>query len=466
MKKKVWFVVFVLALFLFPSSVSAYECTYQVGTGSTKENVTCSFQYNDALGADDLEYSCKYRTKEKSYTAYFYDVKGEKNGFNLREHVKKKGTCPNYVFVDPDNPGGYNLYAANIPAQADKILSQTGAWQQGKLSNSGSSSGSNGSTGGGDYVSDIGVTESCGDYTLAATLNLVHIVINAIQLIVPMLLVVSLAIVFARIFMNPDDKKSNKRILNVMMACVICFLVPTIVSIVLNLIPDDFAGLDIKACWQNAYNVDYGDPNEIYEREVGVGLTKLNIDLTKLKDVKVSSSGSAFADCGQVNKAGVKVQCIEGTGKNIELVNYALSFEGYPYVWGGKGQELTRANYNAIKASYPTGYYNDARMEAYLDKGMLAWDCSGFVQYVYAHFGYSVPGYTGDLVSVGEPVAGLNQAQPGDILVSHSSTRQHTAIYVGIKDGKHWTIEANSTDRGTILNQMTSNFDHIRRVIK
>ena len=81
------------------------------------------------------------------------------------------------------------------------------------------------------------------------------------------------------------------------------------------------------------------------------------------------------------------------TGRAV--AEYSLQFAGYPYVYGG---------------SQPTG-----------------WDCSGFVMYVFAQFGISLPHSSGAQMTVGSPVASLADAQPGDILANPS----HAAIYVG-----------------------------------
>lgn len=77
------------------------------------------------------------------------------------------------------------------------------------------------------------------------------------------------------------------------------------------------------------------------------------------------------------------------------VAEYAMRFSGYPYVYGG---------------NQPSG-----------------WDCSGFVQYVFARFGVSLPHQSGGQMAVGSPVASLAEAQPGDILANGS----HAAIYVG-----------------------------------
>ena len=77
------------------------------------------------------------------------------------------------------------------------------------------------------------------------------------------------------------------------------------------------------------------------------------------------------------------------------VVNYAKQFVGNPYVYGGTS--LTRGT-----------------------------DCSGFVQSVYRHFGYSLPRTSGAQRGVGTAVS-YKDAIPGDI-VCYSG---HVAIYVG-----------------------------------
>ncbi|WP_033517949.1 C40 family peptidase [Bifidobacterium cuniculi] len=84
------------------------------------------------------------------------------------------------------------------------------------------------------------------------------------------------------------------------------------------------------------------------------------------------------------------------TSKNgASIASYAQQFVGAPYVSGG---------------TTPAG-----------------WDCSGFVQYVFAQFGISLPRTSGAQAGVGVAVPSLAQAQPGDIIANGA----HAAIYVG-----------------------------------
>lgn len=83
------------------------------------------------------------------------------------------------------------------------------------------------------------------------------------------------------------------------------------------------------------------------------------------------------------------------SGSGADLSRYATQFQGYPYLAGG---------------NTPAG-----------------WDCSGFVQYVFAQFGISLPHSSGLQAGVGTAVGSLAEAQPGDIIANAS----HAAIYIG-----------------------------------
>lgn len=114
------------------------------------------------------------------------------------------------------------------------------------------------------------------------------------------------------------------------------------------------------------------------------------------------------------------------TGRAV--AEYAMQYSGYPYVYGG---------------TTPNG-----------------WDCSGFVQYVYAQFDISLPRTSGAQMSVGSPVASLAEAQPGDIIANGA----HAAIYVG----NGMVMNAMSPSQGTGLasvNTVMSGGYAIRRVI-
>lgn len=86
-----------------------------------------------------------------------------------------------------------------------------------------------------------------------------------------------------------------------------------------------------------------------------------------------------------------------------ELIKYAMTLQGKPYRSGGSG---------------PNGF-----------------DCSGYVSYVFNHFGISVPRSSSEYPSFGQRVA-RGEMLPGDIICSDTSGKvdggiSHVALYIG-----------------------------------
>ncbi|MEG1360979.1 MAG: SH3 domain-containing protein [Lachnospiraceae bacterium] len=85
---------------------------------------------------------------------------------------------------------------------------------------------------------------------------------------------------------------------------------------------------------------------------------------------------------------------------SVSLVSYALQFVGNPYVWGGTS----------------------------LTNGI---DCSGFTVQVYAHYGISLPHYSGAQANYGTRVS-ASDAQAGDLFFyGNGAGISHVAIYMG-----------------------------------
>ena len=135
---------------------------------------------------------------------------------------------------------------------------------------------------------------------------------------------------------------------------------------------------------------------------------------------RTASRSSERADISSVPTAPASA-----TGQ--ALADYALQFQGYPYVSGG---------------NTPSG-----------------WDCSGFVQWVFAQFGVSLPHFSGAQMSVGTAVGSIAEAAPGDIIVN----TQHAAIYIG----NGMVINALNPAQGTQVTSMAvfSGGYAIRRVL-
>ncbi len=138
----------------------------------------------------------------------------------------------------------------------------------------------------------------------------------------------------------------------------------------------------------------------------------------------------ALAGC-----APKKVRVYEGEGppqKGDAIVQYAVSLLGKPYKSAGKGPD--------------------------------AFDCSGFVYYVYKRFEISVPYTTDDLVRVGSPVAREN-VLAGDLVVFTVKKSNHVGIMMNQREFVHA-----SSSKGVAIANVDSyywrrGFSHFRRVL-
>ena len=138
-------------------------------------------------------------------------------------------------------------------------------------------------------------------------------------------------------------------------------------------------------------------------------LNKLKVDKENqkklLSQAKIPQDNFAMASAANVlSSSGSKNNLSRGAlhitgGSSGDVISYASNFLGTPYVWGG---------------SSPLGF-----------------DCSGFTQYVYGHFGVGLGRTTYEQINEGTPVS-RSQLQPGDlVLFGTSSDPHHVGIYVG-----------------------------------
>jgi cell wall-associated NlpC family hydrolase len=129
---------------------------------------------------------------------------------------------------------------------------------------------------------------------------------------------------------------------------------------------------------------------------------------SRISEIQARFTGAAGAAFGAVlaNQVGGSRSASSFTGDVparlpaglAPAVDLAQRHLGVPYVWGGES---------------PSGF-----------------DCSGLVQYVYGQLGVDLPRTAAEQARVGQPVASLADARPGDLLAFHDPV-DHIGIYAG-----------------------------------
>ncbi|SMC26551.1 Cell wall-associated hydrolase, NlpC family [Clostridium acidisoli DSM 12555] len=132
--------------------------------------------------------------------------------------------------------------------------------------------------------------------------------------------------------------------------------------------------------------------------------TKAEVDSVKKKilDAKAAENAKVTAAVQNknvsVNRGGASAGNVSISGNAV--IQYAANFLGTTYVWGG--------------TSPNPGF-----------------DCSGYMQYVYAHFGVSIGRTTYDQINDGSSVA-RGDLQPGDLVFFGTySNPHHVGMYIG-----------------------------------
>ncbi|MBU3144719.1 NlpC/P60 family protein [Clostridium sp. CF012] len=128
--------------------------------------------------------------------------------------------------------------------------------------------------------------------------------------------------------------------------------------------------------------------------------SKENILVAQIRESEVSASKS-ITKIKKIRNSAPKYTPSRGSAaiSDNAIIAYASNFLGTPYLWGGTS---------------PSGF-----------------DCSGFTQYVYAHFGISVGRTTFDQINDGVQVSRDN-LQPGDLIFFGTfASPHHMGIYVG-----------------------------------
>lgn len=96
------------------------------------------------------------------------------------------------------------------------------------------------------YILDI--IETCRNASLSTVLPVVKSIMLIIQIAVPTTLIISFAVEFTKLSVNPEDKNGFRKLLNKIIAAVIVFLLPVLINVVFDVVGDK---TDFSQCWNN-----------------------------------------------------------------------------------------------------------------------------------------------------------------------------------------------------------------------
>ena len=280
----------------------------------------------------------------------------------------------------------------------------------------------------------------CGDYGLAKIISIYDSLFTMIQIIVPMILLISAAYQLFMMMTSPDDKKKVKSLKNKFIAAAVVFFVPFFINLLIaaittNVNLSEFNTLAcVKEAKRTASVIDKNSASYNNKMEKENEKVPWIIDPSKYHGIdgnpnasdgtySVNGGTSSSSSSSSSSSGDAKV---ESTNDGKKVVAYAKRFVGKKYKYGG--------SWNGSPNYTPT-------------------DCSGFVKGVYAHFGYSIPrvaGYSDYSNSKALRKVSKNELQAGD-LVLYSG---HVAMLTG--DGKGIVHAANSR-RGVVTD---SNYDY------
>ncbi len=341
----------------------------------------------------------------------------------------------------------------------------------------------------------------------------VKIILQIISFIVPILLIIKIGLTFYKGLINPDDKGEFKHITGKIIACVIIFLVPTLIKLFMGLV-EQIIGVNyyngVTECYKFA-NKDYikvlekiqlEEAEELYLSKQEQGLA--NYDKMKLALERVVQSNEQINTVGSNANNTNMIKCGTGSKYNTALYNNVRT-AGYktregvvaaalylsshidvhiPYFWSGghfhsyNGYKDTGTNFMGVSNKWGC----DVKMAfggTGLQKNGVAYpfgmDCSGFVVWSIYNGGY----YTGDesqqLVfstsSVPSNIGGIKvsnvsfknskgQVKPGDI----AYTKGHVGLVVEVSSNKITIAEERGYKYGLVITELSyssSRFSHI-----
>ena len=125
--------------------------------------------------------------------------------------------------------------------------------------------------------------------------------------------------------------------------------------------------------------------------------------------------------------------------KASELVEFARSKIGTPYIYGAKGEVLTKEKFDYLQKTYGIDYVwksDSAKI------GKVCVDCSGLISWHCNVMRGSAQWFA--KATEKHPISEIDKAPVGALLYM----KGHITIYSGFRDGKYWSVGADGSKYG------------------
>lgn len=344
------------------------------------------------------------------------------------------------------------------------------------------------------------MTDICMNPLFLRIIYYCKVLLNILRFLVPIILIIKTIIAFYKGILTPDDKEIVSKLKGRIIACIIVFLVPTIIDLFMNLISKamesktyngftechEFASLDYIKILESM-KLEEEEAKYLSKKEQKLA----EYDKLKLTLKRINYSNKNSLKVGDSANKGDMIKCNSGSTYNTSLYNnvrtagyktrngvvaaglYLSSHIGVhiPYFWTGghyhsysgyqdKGDNLMGVPNKwgcMVKMAFGgTGAQKDGSLYPF---GV---DCSGFVAWAIFNGGY----YTGDqsqeifinTKSTPSSIAGVSvsnvsvgsskgKIKPGDI----AWKKGHVGLVVEVSDSGFTVAEAKSYKKGLIV---------------
>lgn len=192
----------------------------------------------------------------------------------------------------------------------------------------------------------LDLTTSCKNVALSGILSVVKNMLSLIQIIGPILAILSLIYTFVMIVRNPDEKKYVKRIKNSLLALAIVFFIPMVINVLVGILGDS---TEFSSCWNGTYN---NSGNAEY-MEIEPGRNRSNIYYTPNNFERGTAKASSDSGDSQGNGN------VKSTGKTV-FIGDSRTVQMYAYKSG-----------NWTSANFSQGGVHEVGNDVYVAEGSM-----------------------------------------------------------------------------------------------